>query len=98
MNYLRRVRNVTCVMFAFVMITVRPSVVQAFPEGRYCINNQPPLVGVWFHDHDWVEEQCAEAEAACDEMCQQCYGYNYECASVDSCYPGDGFTGICMYN
>jgi hypothetical protein len=100
MNFLRRVRKATCLMFALVMIAASPGVLQAYPEGRYCINTQPPLSGVWFHDHDWVEEQCGTpaTEAECDDICEACYGPTWECATVDSCYEGDGFTGICMFN
>ena len=100
MNYLRRVRNVTCVMFAFVMIAAWPGVLQAYPEDRYC-TGPPPLSKVWLHDHDYegVQPECLpEDESMCDDICRECYGSEWECHSIESCYPGDGFTGVCMFN
>ena len=99
MNHLRRLRNVTCVMFTFVVVLAWPAVSPGGgPEGDYCTGGAPPLSGMWHHDHDWVEEDCANAEQVCDDVCSQCYGSNWECYDVQGCSAGDGVWGICMFN
>lgn len=98
MDYLRRVRNVTCVLFAVAVIAAWPDILQAYPEGNYCTTQPVPIQGMWFHDHEWTSEQCADAEEVCDDLCRECWGSNWECASVQTCYEGDGVFGYCMFN